>query len=110
MRIDKLTGGVLRVITPVGPRYIRPSFVQRIYLLWVFRHFQVLPQQVLTARQQRLIDNLCARQKYMTWDGQLEPETPILGTLEKRPPASVRNEEPVYGVSGNLAEVRQRWS
>ena len=46
--IDKLNDGVLRVLTPLGPRYIRPSFKQRLYLLWVFRNFQVLPMQVLS--------------------------------------------------------------
>ena len=48
MWFEKLFAGVLRVLTPLGPRYIRPSFAQRIYLLWIFRHFKVLPLQVLT--------------------------------------------------------------
>jgi hypothetical protein len=108
MRIDKLTGGVLRVVTPLGPRYIRPSFAERLHLLWMFRNFQVLPQQVLSARQQRLIDDLCARKKYMAWDEQVTPETPILGTLERKPPLSVGRSESGYSVSGNLAQARQR--
>ncbi len=44
MWIDKLSAGVLRVLTPVGPRYIKPQFSQRIYLLWIFRHFEMLPR------------------------------------------------------------------
>ena len=48
MWMEKLLAGVLRVLTPLGPRYIKLSLAQRIYLLWIFRHFQVLPLQVLT--------------------------------------------------------------
>jgi len=47
MWIEKLLGGVLRVLTPLGARYIRPALAQRIYLLWIFRNFKVLPLQVL---------------------------------------------------------------
>jgi hypothetical protein len=56
--LEKLLGGILQVLTPLGPRYIRLSFGQRIYLLWIFRHFRVLSPQVLTSRQHRLIDRL----------------------------------------------------
>ena len=51
MWFEKLFSGVLCVLTPLGPRYIKPSFGQRIYLLWVFRHFHILPLQVLNSRQ-----------------------------------------------------------
>ena len=30
--IEKLSGGVLRMLTPLGPRYIKPTFYQRLYL------------------------------------------------------------------------------
>ena len=66
MWIEKLFAGVLRVLTPLGPRYIRPSLAQRIYLLWVFRHFQVLPLQVLTRRQRRVIDALCVEPRFVS--------------------------------------------
>jgi hypothetical protein len=59
MWIEKLFAGVLRVLTPLGARYIQPSLAQRIYLLWIFRHFTVLPLQVLTPRQRRVIDAMC---------------------------------------------------
>jgi hypothetical protein len=59
MWMEKLFAGVLRVLTPLGARYIQPSFAQRIYLLWIFRHFRVLPLQVLTPRQRRVIDAMC---------------------------------------------------
>ena len=66
MWIEKLFAGVLRVLTPLGPRYIRPSLAQRIYLLWVFRNFQVLPLQVLTRRQRRVIDALCVEPRFVS--------------------------------------------
>lgn len=92
MLIEKLFGGVLRVLTPLGPRYIRPSFGQRVYLLWIFRHFEILPLQVLSPRQKRLIDALCAEQHFISAPG-LE-EAPVLGTVERRPPVEVEELPP----------------
>ena len=43
MWIEKLTAGVIRVITPIGPRFIELSFWQRAYFLWIFRNFETLP-------------------------------------------------------------------
>ncbi len=88
MWMEKMSRGVLRVLTPIGPRYIRPVFLQRVYLLWVFRHFHNLPQQVLSRRQQRLIDDLCTSQEFVSLlqrDG-LE-EVPVIGTVERLAPA-----------------------
>jgi hypothetical protein len=87
MWIEKLSGGVLRLLTPLGPRYIRPSFCQRVYLLWIFRNFQTLPFQVLSARQRGLIEELCARERFIS-PLQFNPfeDAPVLGTLENRPP------------------------
>ena len=86
MWMEKLSGGVLRILTPPGPRYLKPSLSQRVYLLWVFRHFQTLPLQVLTRRQQRLIGTLCAEQRFVSL---LHEDSPILGTLERRPPVEL---------------------
>ena len=88
MWMEKLLAGVLRVLTPLGPRYIRPSLAQRIYLLWVFRNFQVLPLQVLTRRQRRVIDELCVEPRFVSLTDPDGWEAPILGTLERRPPIS----------------------
>ena len=44
MWIEKLADGVLQVETPIGARFIRPSFFERAYLLWMFRNFDSLPQ------------------------------------------------------------------
>ena len=87
MWMEKLSDGVLRVMTPLGPRYIRLTFWQRLYLIWIFRHFDVLPQQVLSGRQQNLINSLCASHVFIA----LRPgsETPIIGTVDRKPPMLV---------------------
>jgi hypothetical protein len=89
MWIEKLSLGVLRVLTPLGPRYLNPSFAQRLYLLWIFRNFDTLPLKVLSSRQQRRIEAMCARHGFLSV---LEPnglmDTPLLGTLEQRPPVA----------------------
>ncbi len=91
MWMEKLFAGVLRVLTPLGPRYIKPSLAQRIYLLWIFRNFQVLPLQVLTRRQRRVIDALCVEPRFVSLTDSNGWEAPILGTLERRPPISPRS-------------------
>jgi len=114
MLIEKLAGGVVQVQTPIGPRCVMPSFLQRVYLLWMFRNFPILPHAVLSSRQQRLIDRLCSEQKFAStayFDGMYE--APVIGTIEHRPPvvasptsgrrATVREEPRVLP-----AEVRQR--
>jgi hypothetical protein len=112
MWMDKLSAGVLRILTPLGPRYLKPSLSQRVYLLWVFRHFEKLPLQVLTRRQQRLIGTLYAEQRFVSL---LHEEAPILGTLERRPPLEVetltasRSRANVSDTSAAFAaELRQR--
>jgi hypothetical protein len=94
MWMEKLFAGVLRVLTPLGPRYIRPSLAQRIYLLWIFRNFQVLPLQVLTRRQRRVIDALCVEPRFVSLTDSDGWEAPILGTLERRPPISPTSRPP----------------
>jgi len=91
--LEKLFGGVLRVLTPLGPRYIKPALPQRIYLLWVFRHFHILPLQVLNTRQRQLIDDLCADQRFVTGaEAAGIEDAPILGTVERRPPVEMENQ------------------
>lgn len=85
MWLEKLAYGVLRLMTPLGPRYLRPSFGQRLYLLWVFRNFQSLPLKVLSGRQQRLIEALCEQDRFVSIGVGID-DAPLLGTLEQRPP------------------------
>jgi len=110
MWIEKLSNGVLRVITPHGPRYIQPSFSQRMYLLWIFRHFQDLPLEVLTERQRQWLENLYAGQQFLARP--LE-DAPLLGTVERRPVVDVGSlppRRPSAGVTvpSFVADLQQR--
>jgi hypothetical protein len=111
MWMEKLAQGVLRVLTPLGPRYLNPSFAQRLYLLWIFRNFETLPVKVLSPGQQRRIEAMCAHHGFVSV---LEPnglvDTPLLGTLEQRPPvASPRrtNRSVSDAVGSFAADLRQ---
>ena len=114
MLIDKLAAGVVQVQTPIGPRYVMPSFVQRVYLLWMFRNFPILPHAVLSGRQQRMIDRMCSEQRFasLAYAGGMD-EAPVIGTVEHRPPAAAAPLPPRRPVaseasSGLAAEARQR--
>jgi hypothetical protein len=103
MWMEKLSDGVLRVLTPLGPRYLKPSFTQRLYLLWIFRNFETLPVKVLSLRQQRRIDAMCTRQGFVAvfeLNGLMD--TPLLGTLEQRPPVAPER-RPNRSVSEDVA-------
>ena len=114
MWIEKLAAGVVQVQTPIGPRYVMPSFVQRVYLLWMFRNFPILPHAVLSRRQQRLIDRMCSEQRFASMayaDGM--DEAPVIGTIEHRPPIAPdrlppRRPAASENSQGLAAEVRQR--
>jgi hypothetical protein len=113
MLIEKLAAGVVQVQTPIGPRYVMPSFLQRIYLLWMFRNFPILPHAVLSGRQQRMIDRMCSEQRFASMayaDGM--DEAPVIGTVERRPPVGADElppRRPAERESSALtAEARQR--
>ena len=84
MWIGKLSSTVLRVMTPLGPRYAKPSSRERIYLAWIFRHFPSLPEQVLSPRQQKLISRV-EREFPFEPDVKDPRELPLIGTVERRP-------------------------
>jgi hypothetical protein len=114
MWLEKLSQGVLRVLTPLGPRYVSPTFVQRLYLLWIFRNFHTLPVKVLSTGQRRRIDRMCIRHGFVP-PRELGgfSETPVLGTLEQRPPLeeqSLPPRRPNQGVPGApfAADAQQR--
>ncbi|MEP6643653.1 MAG: hypothetical protein ABJA69_04095 [Acidobacteriaceae bacterium] len=84
--IEKLSRGLLRVLTPLGPRYLKPSFLQRLYLVWVFRNFESLPAKVLTPRQQKIIDTMWAQNRFVASPQSSGVyDTSLIGTLEQRP-------------------------
>jgi hypothetical protein len=116
MLLDKLSAGVLRVLTPLGPRYIKPTFSQRLLLIWIFRHFEMLPLQVLSHWQQSLIDTLCLQQKFVA----VHPvsgieDFPVIGTVERRPPVEIESLPPrrpsarVTAVAHVAGSVQQRY-
>jgi len=114
MLIDKLAAGVVQVQTPLGPRYVMPSFLQRVYLLWMFRNFPILPHAVLNRRQQRMIDRMCSEQRFasMAYVHHMD-EAPVIGTVEHRPPitneqSAVRRPVARERATGLAAEARQR--
>lgn len=55
---DGNSAELLELRTKDGTIYVRPSRWQRVRLQWTFRHFRVLPQQVLSRSDQRLIEKL----------------------------------------------------
>ena len=91
MWMEKLAAGVIRIITPIGPRFIQLSFWQRAYFLWIFRNFDTLPQQVLSASQQRMIDELCLEKRFVSLPATFE-EAPVIGTLERIPALQVEED------------------
>jgi hypothetical protein len=112
MLIEKLAAGVVEVQTPIGPRYVMPSFLQRVYLLWMFRNFPILPHAVLSQRQQRLIDRMCSEQRFASMAYADGMEAPVIGTIEHRPPigtSPLPARRPATSESSGLAaEYRQR--
>ena len=89
MWIQKLVHGVLELDTPIGPRYLQPNFVQRALLLWTFRNFCSLPQQVLRPSERRLIDCLCGENRFVSRNANGASDLPIIGRIERRAPAAV---------------------
>ncbi|HYU44584.1 MAG TPA: hypothetical protein VEK84_00220 [Terriglobales bacterium] len=84
MWIEELASGVLQVDTPIGPRYVQPNFKQRLYLMWIFRNFPSLPQQVLRPGEQRLIDRLWSENKFVSMPAMSAPSQPVIGRIERR--------------------------
>ena len=113
MSIEKLVDGVVRIITPIGPRYIRLTFSQRAYFLWIFRHFDKLPQQVLSEKQQRFVDQLCVEHRFISLPSTMD-EAPVIGTLERLPLLQIdeapakRPAASVTGAAAPLADVQPR--
>ena len=98
MWIEKLTDGVLEVDTPIGPRYVQPNLVQRAYLIWTFRNFFSLPQQVLRPWERRLIDRLWSENRFVSVSAAGAPDRPVIGKIERRTPARI----PARGSSSSI--------
>ena len=71
---SKGTGAqLLELRTGAGVVYVRPSRWQRFRLQWAFRHFRELPLQVLSRRDQSLIEKLFQ-------SAVVTPASPVAGT------------------------------
>lgn len=97
--LDKLQSGILHVVTDRGLHYVKPSFWERIRLVWIFRNFPALPQQVLSASHQRLLASLCDGHRMFRCGERAEIENPnVIGTLLTsvlpRPPSVERRSSP----------------
>jgi hypothetical protein len=79
---SKILSGVLQLITPGGTRYLQATFFERLYLLWTFRNFPILPQTVLNARQRRLLEKLLVRRSIEKATDELI-DRPVIGTIER---------------------------
>src|SRR5258708_22332178 len=110
MWIEKLTDGVLEVDTPIGPRYIQPNLVQRAYLIWTFRNFFSLPQQVLRPWERRLIDRLWSENRFVSASTAGAPDRPVIGKNARRAPGQAQglpNRRPVSRSDPALEEANQ---
>jgi hypothetical protein len=110
MWIDKLLDGVVALDTPIGSRYIQPTLVQRAHLIWTFRNFFSLPQQVLHPRERRLIDQLWSEKRFVSLSQADGPDRPVIGRVEWR--ATVAAEvlpfrKPVSAMNSTAAEQGQ---
>jgi hypothetical protein len=89
MWIEKLAHGVLELDTPIGPRYLHLSFLERALLLWTFRNFSSLPQEVLRRSERRLIDRLWNENRFVSLSVAGASDRPIIGRVERRALATV---------------------
>jgi hypothetical protein len=104
MWINRLLYGVLRVLTPLGPRYLGPSFLERAYLLWTFRNFPSLPLVVLNHRQQKLVDRLYSQQKFVSLSFENGTfDQLLIGTVERLSPRHSQTETQAEAALSGLA-------
>ncbi len=81
MWMEKLRRGVLEISTDAGVRYVEPRLMERVRLLWVFRNFHVLSQEVLSDQERRWMDALCTRERIVRRCGSNFGEC-VIGTME----------------------------
>jgi outer membrane biosynthesis protein TonB len=79
--IEENGAQLLELRTDAGAVYVCPSRWQRIRLQWTFRHFHVLPPQLLSRSDQRLIKKL-SQSAVVTPDLPVASDT-VFGVVEK---------------------------
>jgi hypothetical protein len=91
MLLEKIRRGVLQVTTETGTHYVEPSLLEKLLLLWTFRNFRVLPEEVLTQHERQFIAQLCERSRIQK-ASQTDVADPdcVIGTVDRVPPAPRR--------------------
>lgn len=80
--LEKLTRGVLHVSFATGLSYVRPTFMERVRLVWLFRNFRILPYHVLPPRQKAWISTLCDGKRLRKYNSFLDREiASLIGTI-----------------------------
>src|ERR671925_2044218 len=91
MLIEKIRRGVLQVTTDAGTHYVQPSLFEKLQLLWTFRNFRVLPEEVLTKYERHFISQLCEQRRLQKASASDSAETScIIGTVDRVAPAPRR--------------------
>jgi hypothetical protein len=80
MWMTRIFHGVLQVSTDSGARYLKPRAWERLCLLWTFRNFKILPQQVLSHRQRRLVHAVWSHRKFANPEN--IDQVAVIGTVE----------------------------
>jgi hypothetical protein len=93
---SRIFHGVLQVVTTGGVRYLRANFLERLYLLWTFRNFPMLPHAVLNQRQRRLLDTMLVRRHADDRSVELV-DCPVIGTVDRS-----QSRAGVFGVAHQL--------
>jgi hypothetical protein len=93
---SRILHGVLQVVTTGGVRYLRANFLERLYLVWTFRSFPMLPHAVLNQRQRRLLDTLLVRRRADDRSVELV-DCPVIGTVDRS-----QSRPGVFGVAHQL--------
>ena len=108
MWIEKLAHGILELDTPIGPRFLQPNFVQRAVLMWTFRNFFSLPQQVLRGSERRLVNRLLNENRFVAVSAMGAVDRPVIGRIERRALAPVEMMPPRKPASGAHSAVAKQ--
>jgi TonB family protein len=100
---QKICTGLLELRTPSGLFYASPTFSQRVYLLWTFRHFSSLSRLVLNRRQQELIDKLS--QTAVVLERGKAVRASIIGAVENVGNIAIRTRPLAVAVADNLLQM-----
>ncbi len=103
-RREEDTAQLLELRTETGPIYVRPSKWQRIRLQWAFRNFHELPPQVLSRREQRLIEKL-RRSAVVTPSLPVASKT-VLGVVENERSKAPASNNRVFTVRTELSATK----